>query len=338
MDPKSWGSVDPFFLELVSEPAFQRLRYIRFLGGIDYVLVQNPNGVWGNTRYTRFQHSLGVARLALMYARACELSDRDRRLIFAAAVLHDIGHAPLSHSLEPVFKEVFDIDHHQATKDIITGNAPAGRSLLQSLRNNGVDVDRLIALISGEDDSFHAFFSGPINFDTIEGILRTRVYIKPAISPLAPELVVSAAVSRSSISDQQAVDQFWSYKDQVYTHVISSKAGVLADLSCQISMRQHLGVLVRDDYFSTEDAIFRKLPGLRDLLRTQTFGDLVRTSIGEVIEVRKRRFFVDPTGDFFRREDRRRYSQTRKREMMPVEPRVTEVIFEMGDLFGDQRD
>jgi HD superfamily phosphohydrolase len=95
IDLRIWELQDPFFMELISTEAFQRLHSVRFLGGIDYSLVQSPNGAWGNIRYTRFQHSLGVARLSLMYGRACELSKSDTRLIFSAALLHDVGHAPL---------------------------------------------------------------------------------------------------------------------------------------------------------------------------------------------------------------------------------------------------
>jgi HD superfamily phosphohydrolase len=96
---------DPLFAELVATPAFQRLKSIRFLGGIDYLLVRAPNGAKGNIRYTRYQHSLGVARLALLYCEERGLSFSERRMIWVAALLHDVGHAPLSHSLEPVFQE-----------------------------------------------------------------------------------------------------------------------------------------------------------------------------------------------------------------------------------------
>jgi len=65
---------DPLLVELVATRAFQRLKSIRFLGGIDYLLVRAPNGAKGNIRYTRFQHSLGVARLALQYCDARESS------------------------------------------------------------------------------------------------------------------------------------------------------------------------------------------------------------------------------------------------------------------------
>jgi putative nucleotidyltransferase with HDIG domain len=152
---------DSFFIELFRTEAFQRLGSVRFLGGIDYLLVRNPNGVQGNTRYTRLQHSLGVARLASEYSSNFDLGPTDRRLIVAAALLHDIGHAPLSHSIEPVFHECFGMDHHGATKDIIFGHVPIGRAVYKLLRTHSIDIDHLSSLIAGKDSGFHCFFFGP---------------------------------------------------------------------------------------------------------------------------------------------------------------------------------
>ena len=233
VDLKKFVLEDPLFLELVATSAFRRLAEIRFLGGIDYLIVRSPNGYANNTRYTRFQHSLGVARLALMYSHACELSVVDRRLVFTAALLHDIGHAPLSHSLEPAFSRLFGMAHHHATRDILRGHVPIGRELYKLLRDRQVDIDGVTAIIAGEDDRFHGFFSGPINFDTIEGILRTKTYAQSAPSVVAPELIVDAAVNRSSPAHRELVDQFWKSKDLVYRHVINSNSGVLADQVCQ---------------------------------------------------------------------------------------------------------
>jgi HD superfamily phosphohydrolase len=104
LDLKQMARYDPLFAELVATPAFQRLKSIRFLGGIDYLLVRVPNGANRNIRYTRYQHSLGVARLALLYGNQRGLSFSERRILYVAALLHDVGHAPLSHSLEPVLR------------------------------------------------------------------------------------------------------------------------------------------------------------------------------------------------------------------------------------------
>lgn len=313
---------EPLFHDLIRTEAFQRLGSVRFLGGIDYLLVRNPNGTQGNTRYTRLQHSLGVARLALEYSSMFKLAAADRDLIVAAALLHDIGHAPLSHSIEPVFRECFAIDHHDATRDIIFGHVEIGRTVYKTLRKCSIDIDRLASLVAGKDSGFHGFFSGPINFDTIEGILRTRTFGN-APGAFAPDVVVDAAINRSSPTHQEIVDQFWLYKDQVYRHVINSSLGILADQVCQIFARSNLENLQAADYFTDEDALFRKLPGLRQLLTSTDFVSEATNHLPEVVHYTERRFCVEPTADFFSRDDRKRYLQTRSTMTLDLKKGIT---------------
>jgi len=94
--------------EIISQPAFQRLRRIRQLAWTDYV--------YPGAMHTRFEHSLGVMHMAtLLYdaiiARSWpELEDlleynqagkeRNRQLLRLAALLHDVGHGPFSHAAE----------------------------------------------------------------------------------------------------------------------------------------------------------------------------------------------------------------------------------------------
>jgi uncharacterized protein len=298
--------------ELIETRAFQRLKSIRFLGGIDYRLVQVPNGNKGYIRYTRFQHSLGVARLALLYCNDRTLSPADQRILSAAALLHDIGHAPLSHSLEPVFEEIFEIDHHRATSDIICGRVPLGRKVYRALRHHDVDIERLVAMIAGTESDFDCFFSGPINFDTIEGILRAHAFAKPNPNIPDPEIVTTAALNRANDQDRTIVDAFWSYKDWVYQHIINSRAGILADFACQLFMRRNLHEISASDYFASEPQIFRKLQGLRSLLTSRSFERDIASHIDGPIAYKVRRFFTKQEADFFAREDKRRYIQTKQ--------------------------
>lgn len=333
VDLASVGRVDPILLALVETAAFRRLQEVRFLGGIDYLIVRVPNGV--KSRYTRYQHSLGVARLANYYAKATALPSSERLLACTAALLHDIGHAPLSHSLEPVFLEYFGIEHHQATIDIITGKAAIGREVVDVLRSAKIDIERLLAVISGEDNSFHGFFSGPINFDTIEGILRSQSYAGPDTLP-NPEAVTEAAIQRNGANSRRIVDDFWSYKDQVYRTVINSHSGVLADFACQLHMRRQIDLFSPDDYYSTEEHVFRKLPGLRPMLTDRYFEALIHQEIRDPIHYQARRFFIDQDGDFFRCEDHLRYRQTK--EARTLLPRPLGSLYTDGvkrDLFDD---
>ena len=89
--------VEDFALALLDSPPLQRLRYIRQLG-FSYLVYPGAN-------HTRFEHSLGTMFLADVAARRFGLSDEDRTLVVAAALLHDIGHGPFSHASEPLMEE-----------------------------------------------------------------------------------------------------------------------------------------------------------------------------------------------------------------------------------------
>lgn len=330
---------DSFLLELTGTRAFQRLRSIRFLGGIDYVVVRSPNGTNGNIRYTRYQHSLGVASLALFYCNATALPFEKRRLVCAAALLHDIGHAPLSHSLEPVFEEEFGLAHHQVGEDIITGRVPLGKEVHDVLRRNQIDIERLISILAGRDSGYHGFFNGPINFDTIEGIMRAWAYTKPSPNILSPVSITQAALWRSTEWDRRAVDEFWSYKDRVYHLVVNSRLGVLADFACQWFMRLNLDVMGLDDYFATEDQIFQKLPGLRNLLMSRSFEIKIAQYVDRPISYTARRFNVEPHADFFARDDTARYRQSKEIcTMMPRSNGTVAPVSLIRDLFDDRGD
>lgn len=315
VDLKEAGA-EPLFVELVTTAAFKRLQDVRFLGGIDYILIRSPNGSKSNTRYTRYQHSLGVARLAALYADAKRLSDHDRRLAYAAALLHDIGHAPLSHSLEPVFEEIFGLNHHSATEAIVMGHVEFGREVHQALRKYGIDPAELLAVIEGKIDPFQGFFAGPINFDTIEGILRSRRYVKPDMATPNPTDVVSAAIRRQTSADCQLVDAFWAYKDEIYKIVIKSRYGVLADYLCQYVVKNCSKKLTASDFFSTERALFRKIPELRHILTDQRSNSLTKKIISNPIPYKERRFYVNGNASFFNFDDNNRYKQSKQDRLM----------------------
>ena len=329
---------DSLLPDLINTPAFQRLRYISFLGGIDYCLVPKPNGSPAATRHTRYQHSLGVLYMAHLYCSYRNLGSSDRRLVCAAALLHDIGHPPLSHSLESIFKERFDIEHHTATQDIICGRVPLGKAIVRTLRHHGLNVDRVAAVVSGSDADFRQFFGGPINFDTIEGVLRSYMYAGRRSTSRRPADVTLAAIRRTSDADRNAVDAFWRCKNEVYEWIINSRKGVLSDCVCRSFMLRHIeSIRPEEDFFGTEDGIFRKLPGLRALLECRSFEQEVMEHIDAPILYQARRYYVDHEGDFFGQQDGCRYRQTRQVRTLPTNFMMTKPIGgEQGVLFRDE--
>jgi hypothetical protein len=65
-------------------------------------------------------------------------------------------------------------------------------------------------------------------------------------------------------------------------------------------MRRHLSEFSAADYFATESHIFRRLPGLRALLRSPSFETDVNRHLDRPILFKVRRFFVEQSVDFFR--------------------------------------
>lgn len=88
--------------ELINTETFQRLRRIKQQGLTSYTF---PCAV-----HTRFCHSLGVLHImGKMAARVLEeendtVHSREYKVLRLAALLHDIGHYPLSHLTESVYK------------------------------------------------------------------------------------------------------------------------------------------------------------------------------------------------------------------------------------------
>jgi hypothetical protein len=127
---------------VLDTPIFQRLRRISQLG-----LAQN---VFPGATHTRFAHGLGAAYLASK--AVAHLAERhrkdaiaDARLeVIAAALLHDVGHGPFSHSFEKVLKGLkFPIPpplHEEWTLAAITHE---DSDIRHALATTGLDIDKV---------------------------------------------------------------------------------------------------------------------------------------------------------------------------------------------------
>lgn len=239
MDATEAVFADPFLAELALSRPMQRLKDIGFLGALDYI--KTPNGAGNHRRrHNRYDHSLGVADLALLYADIRGLRRYDTRILAAAGLLHDIGHGPLSHTLEPVFKNVFGVNHHDSGKAILSGHSPFGGEIAEIMSVYGIDLDEVLAMIEGKHAGEHAFlFAGPINLDTIEGISRSRLFAAKATTPFNPKRLV-ALIAASDEWPVKAADDFWRLKDEVYNLVIHHPHGLLYDGLAQAYMHHEI--------------------------------------------------------------------------------------------------
>ncbi len=103
----------------------------------------------------RLSHALGVSCLAGRIGRTVIPDSPGREaecaLLEAAGMLHDIGHTPWSHTLEPLYIEIHGGDHMDLVGDLVTGRrrmgVPGSGSIPEILRAHGIapgDVADLI--------------------------------------------------------------------------------------------------------------------------------------------------------------------------------------------------
>ena len=113
-------------LELIDTIAFQRLRRIKQLGAASLV--------FHGAESSRFTHSIGVFCIARkIYQRLIEIKSsfyENRFVLYGAALLHDLGHGPLSHTSEVIF----DHNHEKWSQNLVKNYSPIN-SILKKYDN-----------------------------------------------------------------------------------------------------------------------------------------------------------------------------------------------------------
>jgi len=105
-------------LALVGTEAFQRLWGIRQTGFAHLV--------FPGANHTRLEHSLGTYSVAGRVAERLGLDRGDSDLVRAAALLHDLGHGPFSHTFDGPMEEVLGHGHEARSRALITGSTGDG--------------------------------------------------------------------------------------------------------------------------------------------------------------------------------------------------------------------
>jgi len=155
-----------WLLDLVNTPEVQRLRYIGQLGLAHFT--------YPGATHSRFSHSLGVFNLM----RACishlkedysgYFQPLDDEALLAAALLHDIGHFPLSHVTEAIFGS-----HEKQGLSII--NSPDSGVNKVLTRCHCELPSKVVALLSKSDDTLpwqKSLISSQLDVDRLDYLQR----------------------------------------------------------------------------------------------------------------------------------------------------------------------
>ncbi len=162
---------------LVNSRPVQRLRSIRQLG-LSYL-------VFPGAEHSRFSHVLGAMHLAGRVYDALAAKSRGllplggdcrpRRLVRAAALLHDLGHAPFSHSAEELFAG--GLDHEAMTLRLLALPEIEEVFVRQGEGLEPEDVGRLLAGGEGPVERLLAqVVSGEMDVDKMDYLLRDSLF------------------------------------------------------------------------------------------------------------------------------------------------------------------
>ncbi len=142
--------------ELLATPEINKLSHIKQLG--------LAHLVFPGAHHTRFEHSMGASHIAGMMAESVGLNKQDKSTLEVAAMLHDVGHGPYSHTLEHILSERGGMDHMSVTEGIILGDYDVliegeedsideRDSIPDILERNDLDPEEVASLIRGPDAS-----------------------------------------------------------------------------------------------------------------------------------------------------------------------------------------
>ena len=151
-------------IDLIDTAPFQRLRRIRQLGPA-YLTFHGAES-------SRFTHSLGVLQLARQALTALQHLEpalaEQAGVLYAAALLHDVGHGPLSHSGE----EMFGLKHERWSGRLIREHADL-RGPLEAFAPGTADaVADLLEHGRAEQAAIKALVSSQLDCDRLDYLLR----------------------------------------------------------------------------------------------------------------------------------------------------------------------
>ncbi len=162
--------------KLISTPAFLRLQKIKQLGFV--------YRVWPGATHTRYEHSLGCYHLMLKALRALLQRGEDGGLVgvslssiqtlVVAALLHDIGHYPFSHTIEELGHPI--ILHEKVGRSIIE-NDEVARIIEQDYHLSPERVADFIdppktRAMHADDELLHHLLSGALDVDKLDYLPR----------------------------------------------------------------------------------------------------------------------------------------------------------------------
>ena len=281
--------VEGVFLDLLGRPEMQRLHSVHQLG-LAHLVFPGAN-------HTRLEHSLGTYHIASKMSDALRLDPDERSEVLAAALLHDLGHAPFSHTLEEVMADRIGVDHVDISRmmikgelrsiSIVEGDRLSDRANVREvLEAEGISPDRVASLVVspvgpevpgqsvldveagqahfGQDNYLHQIIHGPVDADQMDYLLRDAHYTGVAHGTIdLDRLLQTIAVHHGDLVVQKgglvAVEGLLVARALMYTSVYFHKTVRIAEMMLCKAVEMAEPSILRSIHMETDGSLTEKL-------------------------------------------------------------------------------
>ena len=228
-------------IALIDTPPFQRLRRIRQLGPA-YLTFHGAES-------SRFTHSLGVLDLARRALRElCRFRpelEQHAGLLLAAALLHDVGHGPLSHSGE----EMYGLHHESWSARLIREHSSLREPLERYAPGTAEAVADLLEHGRSPCPAIKALVSSQLDCDRLDYLLRDSYSTGTSYGQLDLERILSSLTLAPDGSlalhpkGLMAVEHYLVVRNLMYRSVYNHRLNVVCNwlLSRCIAVARQLG-------------------------------------------------------------------------------------------------
>lgn len=167
--------ITPRIRNIIDSAAIRRLSSISQLGLVSLV--------YPAANHSRFEHSLGVYRTALLYLQQLSqderfgsaISTQSAERFIVAALLHDVGHWPFCHPLEDI-RDPRVPRHETLAEEFLQGE-------IEELLRTEWDLtpNAIVSLLRGDDQTesgrlLGSLLSGPIDVDKMDYLRRDSLH------------------------------------------------------------------------------------------------------------------------------------------------------------------
>ncbi len=274
--------LEPWELDLISTWEMLRLRYVRQLGPAHLV--------YPGATHTRFEHCLGtnfLAQKSIRVVNYCDdlntacfqpfsrlLDDYHQKLFRAAALLHDCGHPPTSHTIEYALESWVGLDHldlgeflllNSGLNDVLNQHEIEPHDVIDIFRRRGTNP--IMNLLS-------EFLDHPLDIDKTDYLIRDAHFsgVQLGIFPAERVLLTNRVVKNR---DGKYIRAFMLKALHSLEALILSRNWMYMDLYFHTTVKLTEAMVSKATYFRMKEENLSKNECI-GLFTRMTDGDLFR--------------------------------------------------------------